>query len=270
MKTTIHFKVLLCLFLMLFTFSSQASIIALRWGNSGQSPTNTNNITYCGFPNQLNFGVQYSFNNSSWNSCNIGGFGSNPYRFTVTLFRDNQNLGTQQFQASACWFNITFSNILAAAGTYRAVVRFEKRSFPWVWNTLETRTSNLIVSAASNSTAGFQVVNNNGTVQMPSKFGPVPVYKLCLSQPLLVDGTPSNCENSYFIEIAEFDLLTWNNTNTLVSNWVCTNCTAPNNINIVQHLPNNYHLKPGIVYKFKLAVGPQWHSEEFYFIIECC
>ena len=45
---------------------------------------------------------------------------------------------------------------------------------------------------------------------------------------------------------------------------------APNNINIVSFLPNGYHLRPGKIYRFRLAVGNPWNSVDIFFKVSCC
>ncbi|GAB5524840.1 MAG: hypothetical protein Roseis2KO_27120 [Roseivirga sp.] len=110
-------------------------------------------------------------------------------------------------------------------------------------------------------------------VQMNSKYGPGDVAILCLSDDLLVDGSKSTCENSYFVGLSEFDLNSWTdvgNPSPLHSDWVSTTSGAPGNIRITDFLPQGYQLRPNIVYKFRLAVGTPWHSTDIFFMIDCC
>ncbi len=119
-------------------------------------------------------------------------------------------------------------------------------------------------------TADFDFRFPNRIIQMPSLYGPQDVAELCLVDDLLVDGTDSCNEDGYFVEIAEFDLLGWNDILILHSAWVCTGCTVPNNIDIASFLPAGYQLRPNKVYRFRLAVGSPWHSVDKFFTIACC
>ncbi|WP_458627881.1 T9SS type A sorting domain-containing protein [Winogradskyella sp. PC D3.3] len=110
----------------------------------------------------------------------------------------------------------------------------------------------------------------NTVNQYPSKYGPLDVTELCLVDNLLVDGSLSSCEDRYFVELSEFNPVSWSNTLVLHSAWVTPLTQAPNNINIVDFLPSGYHLRPGKIYKFKLAVGLPWDSTEIFFEVSCC
>lgn len=106
--------------------------------------------------------------------------------------------------------------------------------------------------------------------QVPSLYGPLDVTELCLVDDLLVDGSASCNESGYFVELAEFNPATWTDIQVLHSNWILPLTQAPNNINIVSFLPNGYHLRPGKIYRFRLAVGNPWHSVDIFFKVSCC
>ena len=110
----------------------------------------------------------------------------------------------------------------------------------------------------------------NQVVQVPSYYGPLDVTELCLVDDLLVDGSLSSCETGYFVELSEFNPTTWSDINVLHSGWVSSLTQAPNNINIVDFLPAGYHLRPGKIYRFKLAVGSPWDSTTIFFKVSCC
>ncbi|MBK6265629.1 T9SS type A sorting domain-containing protein [Marivirga sp. S37H4] len=119
-------------------------------------------------------------------------------------------------------------------------------------------------------TASAEFRSPNQMLEMDSKYGPMEVAELCLVDELLVDGSASCNEKSYFVEIAEFDLVNWNNINILHSDWVSANSQAPSDIDITDFLPQGYQLRPGKVYRFRLAVGPIWHSIDIFFTVSCC
>jgi hypothetical protein len=106
--------------------------------------------------------------------------------------------------------------------------------------------------------------------QVPSKYGPLDVTELCLVDKLLVDGSLSSCETGYFVGLSEFNPATWTDTLLLHSDWVTPLTQAPNNINIVSFLPLGYHLKPGKIYRFRLAVGSPWDAVDIFFEVSCC
>lgn len=110
----------------------------------------------------------------------------------------------------------------------------------------------------------------NAVNQYPSKYGPLDVTELCLVDNLLVDGSLSSCEDRYFVGLSEFNPVSWTDTLVLHSAWVTPLTQAPNNINIVDFLPPGYHLRPGKIYKFTLAVGLPWDSTEIFFEVSCC
>ncbi|MCO6173878.1 T9SS type A sorting domain-containing protein [Flavobacterium sp. NRK F10] len=127
----------------------------------------------------------------------------------------------------------------------------------------------------SSCTAGGPAVANasfrypNQVVQVSSLYGPLDVTELCLVDDLLVDGSASCNEDGYFVELSEFNPMAWSEI-VLYSDWVYPLTQAPNNINIVSFLPNGYHLRPGKIYKFKLAVGSPWDSVDIFFKVNCC
>jgi|SRR5690554_3607819 len=110
----------------------------------------------------------------------------------------------------------------------------------------------------------------NGENEHQSYYGPIKITELCLIDDLLVDGSASGCETRYFVSLAEFNLATWTDTNLLHSGWISPFTEAPNDINIVDFLPQGYHLRPGKIYRFKLAVGNPWDSVELFFEVTCC
>jgi hypothetical protein len=118
--------------------------------------------------------------------------------------------------------------------------------------------------------ANVSFVNTNSSNIMHSLHGNVNVAEVCLVDPILVDGSASQCEAGYYIEVIEFDLANWVTVGTpLYSDWVCTGCTAPNNINLLDFVSLS-DLDPDKVYKLKLAVGSPWNeTNKFFTVINC-
>jgi len=125
-------------------------------------------------------------------------------------------------------------------------------------------------SCCPSAIAAASFINPYRTIQVASLYGPIDVSVLCLSNDLLVDGSDSECEVSYFIELSEFNLNTWVNSQVLHSGWVQPLAQAPSSIDITHFIPQGYQLRPGIVYKFRLAVGNPWDVTDIWFMIDCC
>ncbi len=136
-------------------------------------------------------------------------------------------------------------------------------SFHQLFNCKDCR-PNMGATAVASFRYPYQVV------QVPSYYGDLDVTELCLEDDLLVNGSLSSCETGYFVELSEFDPLSWTDVNLLHSGWVYPLTQAPNNINIVEFLPSGYHLRPGKIYRFKLAVGNPWDSVTIFFKVSCC
>jgi len=121
----------------------------------------------------------------------------------------------------------------------------------------------------SESTASAEFRYPNQMLELDSKYGPIEVAELCLVDDLLVDGSASCNEDRYFVELSEFDLMNWTDIDVLHSGWV-SGGQAPNDIDITDFLPQGYQLRPNKVYKFRLAVGPQWDAVDIFFKVACC
>ncbi|WMN12237.1 T9SS type A sorting domain-containing protein [Marivirga salinae] len=121
----------------------------------------------------------------------------------------------------------------------------------------------------SESTAAAEFRYPNQMLELNSMYGPIEVAELCLVDDLLVDGSASCSEDAYFVGLSEFDLMNWTDINVLHSGWV-SNGQAPNDIDITDFLPQGYQLRPNKVYKFRLAVGPNWDAVDIFFKVACC
>src|SRR5690554_336948 len=122
----------------------------------------------------------------------------------------------------------------------------------------------------SKPTAAAKFRFPNQENEYDSYYGPMKVTELCLIDNLWVDGSASTCEDRYFVGLSEFNLSTWTDINVLHSDWVSPLTQAPNNINIVDFLPQGYHLRPGKIYRFRLAVGNPWDAVDIFFEVTCC
>lgn len=132
-------------------------------------------------------------------------------------------------------------------------------------------TSSGCFDCTDGAVADASFVNTQGNITMPSYYGPQEVTKMCRTNNIIIDGSTSECENGYFIEIAEFDLASWTIVGTpLYSSWVCAGCFVPNNINITDYVPLA-SFDNSKVYKFKLAVGTPWNeTNKFFRLVSNC
>jgi hypothetical protein len=75
----------------------------------------------------------------------LGGFGPNPYRWTLALRRNGANIWSVVTQTSSGWINIpvTLSTPLQS-GSYDATVKLEKRNAPFIWSTQFNQTTTAI------------------------------------------------------------------------------------------------------------------------------
>lgn len=121
----------------------------------------------------------------------------------------------------------------------------------------------------SSSTASAKFKYPNQILKLNSKYGPQDVAELCLVDDLLVDASASCNADRYFVGLAEFDLMSWTDINVLHSGWVSQG-QAPSNIDITDFLPQGYQLRPNKIYRFRLAVGPQWDAVDIFFTVTCC
>ena len=119
--------------------------------------------------------------------------------------------------------------------------------------------------------AQAEFVNPNAIINLPFAGGsPVDVYEMCLSSSIVVDGSASTCEDRYFIEIVEFDLFNGIEVGApLYSDWICSGCTVPSNINIPDYVSPG-DLNPEKVYKFKLVVSAPINEFETFFKVANC
>jgi len=127
---------------------------------------------------------------------------------------------------------------------------------------------NTIYPVPATPTASPKLVNTLRTVRKNSKYGPGDIPLVCTNN-MIIDGSASQNEDSYFIAFGEIDLMTWDKSPAIYSDWVCTNCQVPNRINLNNFL-NGHTWKNGKTYWFKLAVGPKWDQKELLFIPTNC
>lgn len=121
--------------------------------------------------------------------------------------------------------------------------------------------------------AAFVFTNTAGANNLPSLYGPILTTFICLPN-VYINGSASINENSYFIDIAKFDLVQWIDEEILISKWITPLSPVPStDINLATLIANDATytgvFETGEVYRVRLAVGPVWHSVDHFFKADC-
>jgi hypothetical protein len=211
-----------------------SGVAAAGTANLAWAPANTpsyggGGIVSCGASKKVDFKVAYSGSNCG------GTFGSNPYRFEFFLYRNGVQIGYIPYQqGSSCWWNGIFYSVDADAGTYSAIVNFQKRTLGG-WVPVAKDYSGNLSASKTPATPAFLI---NGQLATPTVFPSVTVN---ISQPITIDATPTTCETTYNVGAQESDQY-WNRT-FKYEWWKWFPGDAPNNIN-VQQLATTYSRPP--------------------------
>lgn len=200
----------------------------LLWAPASTTAYSTSGIVSCGMSKKVDFKVAYTGSNCG------GTIGSNPYRFEFFLYRNGVQIAQIPYQqGSSCWWNGIFYSVDADAGTYTARVNFQKRTLVgWmpIWDN-----SGSISASKSAATPAFMINGQLATATI------APMVTVNISQPIVIDATPTTCETAYNIGAQESDQ-NWNRTYKYEW-WKWFSGNAPNNINL-QQLATTYSNPP--------------------------
>lgn len=238
MKTKLNLLLMACVILVGFTVNAHAGYSALAWREPGSSTLSDDTIYSCGAARTIDIRVSYSLNNvfviGEYDPNCPAGFGSNPFRYTVNLFRDGIPIGSHSFQSYGCWFRDWFEGIPAIPGNYYATIKFERRLGPFVWQDVDSMQSPSLVAAKLNAVPNFTI---NG-MPIPNDGSPITVK---IANPIIVDGSVTACATRYLIGVQESDNW-WNRTYEYEwTKWF--EGAPPKNINL-QQLATNYSVPP--------------------------
>jgi len=166
--------------------------------------------------------------------------------------------------SSNAWnlFSGNFTLTSAQTGYDRIEIRQLNEQGGWVY------IDDISLKKVACSTADIEPTNELGYVNMESRYGLVGVARFCEDE-IVVDGSGSELETAYILEVTQFDLLGWSAVGPNYSTgWVTG--TAPSNMDLQSIFPG-LTFQIGVVYQVKLSVGPNWDSDFMYFAIEeCC
>lgn len=112
----------------------------LLWSTSASGPWyNVTPNSWCdgSQPATVNWRMDYDYGGPA------GGFGANPYRYTVWLYRDGNLIYNTTIQLSSYWFTLIDYNEPLIAGVYDVRIKFELRKITG-WQTYSDHTWNHI------------------------------------------------------------------------------------------------------------------------------
>lgn len=205
-----------------------------------------------------------------------GGASANEDRYHIEIAEFNPatytNVGPALYSAWQCTgctvptTNINLTALLASVGKSFSADKVYRVSLSVgpTWNSV----TKFVRPKSCTSTASYVFINSDQTnVNLPSKYGTQQVVEMCNNW-ININGAASAYETSYYIELAEFNLVTWTNVTVFYSQWVCTGCQVPSSINI--NLLPGANIQVGKVYKLSLSVGPDWNTMTKFFRVKNC
>ncbi|HEV2862799.1 MAG TPA: hypothetical protein VGX48_17415 [Pyrinomonadaceae bacterium] len=206
-----------------------AGTASLEWAPANTSAYSAGGIVSCGASKKVDFKVGYSGSNCG------GTIGSNPYRFEFFLYRNGVQIGYIPYQqASSCWYNSIFYSVDADAGTYSAIVNFQKRNLSG-WVPVSKDYSGNLNASKTPATPAFLINGQLATTSAPAN------VTVNIKDPITIDATQTTCETTYNVGAQESDKY-WNRT-LKYEWWKWFPGDAPNNINL-QQLATTYSNPP--------------------------
>lgn len=202
----------------------------MQWAPANTTAYSTGAIVSCGASQKVDIKVAFTGSNCS------PSFGSNPYQFEFFLYRNGVQIGHIPYQqGSSCWWNGIFYSVNADPGTYSAIVNFKKRRITG-WQVVSQDNSSTITASKTAATPAFKIVSilsNGQLVTSPLATTTIfPTVTINISQPILIDATPTTCETTYNLGVQESDV-NWGRTY-FYEWWKWFPGDAPNNINLQQ------------------------------------
>lgn len=238
MKAKLNLLIMVCIILVGFTVNAQAGYAALEWREPNSVTLSDDTIYSCGAPRTVVMRVSYSLNKvfviGDYDPNCPSGFGPNPFRFTVSLYRDGNLLGSRSSEKSGCWLGESFEGIPAIPGNYYATIKLERRLGPWIWQDVDSMQSPSLTAAKLNAVPNFTI---NGS-PIPNDGSPITVK---IANPIIVNGSSTACATKYLIGVEESDNW-WSRTYEYEwTKWF--EGAPPKNINL-QQLATNYSVPP--------------------------
>lgn len=220
------FAAITLLFCFSFFHTLYAQSVCMILQNDGGNWYNSD-FNICGASTSRDFRATFDCDPNVVGVNCTNGSGSNPFRYTFKLFRNGNEIGSQQFNLATTWAAAVFYGVTTTPGTYSATVKFERRTS--IFNTYETLgTFTSYNSIDANQTTAQPAFNINGTpVANLGNAGTI-----CASN-VTLNAADTYCETQYWIAVEESDQ--WFN-RTFDYEWgKWFSGTAPNGINLQQY-----------------------------------
>ncbi len=206
----------------------------LQWAPANTTAYSTGGIVSCGASKKVDIKVAYTGSNCG------GTWGANPYRFEFFLYRNGVQIGHIPYQqGSSCWWNGIFYSVDADAGTYSAIVNFQKRNLSG-WTLVSQDNSTAFSASKTPATPAFTIKDSNGIDQLATTTTS-PTVNVNILQTITIDATQTTCETTYNVGVQESEQ-NWNRTYKYEW-WKWFPGNAPNNINL-QQLATTYSNPP--------------------------
>jgi hypothetical protein len=208
---------------------ASAGTASLQWAPANTSAYSAGGVVSCGASKKVDIKVAYTGSNCG------GTIGANPYRFEFFLYRNGVQIGYIPYQqGSSCWWNGIFYSVDADAGTYSAVVNFQKRNLTG-WHPVAQDNSTTFNASKSPATPAFTIKGQLATANAH------PTVSFNIKEPIIIDASQTTCETKYNIGAQESDQY-WNRT-LFYEWWKWLPGDAPNNLNL-QQLATTYSNPP--------------------------
>jgi hypothetical protein len=216
-----------------------AGTAGLQWAPASTTSYSAGGVVSCGASKKVDIKVAYTGSNCG------GTIGANPYKFEFFLYRNGVQIGHIPYQqGSSCWWNGIFYSVDADAGTYSAIVNFQKRNLGG-WVPVSKDYSSTFSASKTPATPAFKISNGQfATSQLVTATATTTVFptiSINISHPIIIDATPTTCETKYNVGVQESEL-NWNRT-FKYEWWKWFGGDAPNNINL-QQLATSYSNPP--------------------------
>jgi hypothetical protein len=180
-----------------------AGTATLYWAPANTTAYSAGGIVSCGVSKKVDFKVAFT-----GGSCSPT-FGLNPYQFEFFLYRNGVQIGYIPYQqGSSCSWNGIFNSVDADSGTYSAIVNFKKRKVTG-WAPVSQDNSTTLSASKTPAAPAFKIKGQLVTTLATTIAFPMVDFNI--SQPIIIDATPTTCAPAYNVGVMETDG-NWNRT----------------------------------------------------------
>lgn len=101
----------------------------------------------------------------------------------------------------------------------------------------------------------FEFTNSAGGAYGSTYYGMMHIPSYCSKFDIIVDGSASSCENSYWLTLQAIDPSTWTLLGSPILTWVGFSGEVPSDIILADYLPPMFNFNPSTTYILTLTVG---------------